>query len=53
MQDLLELGREHRMNVPGTMEGNWKWQFEWNMLPEGCAENLRQLNQIYGRIIYE
>ncbi|MCL5974656.1 MAG: 4-alpha-glucanotransferase [Gammaproteobacteria bacterium] len=53
MQDLLELGGEHRMNVPGTMEGNWKWQFEWTMLPEGCAEKLRQLNQIYGRIIYE
>ncbi|MDO8825176.1 4-alpha-glucanotransferase [Methylophaga sp.] len=53
MQDLLELGSEHRMNVPGTIDGNWKWQFEWNMLPQGCSENLRQLNQLYGRIIYE
>ena len=30
MQDILELGAEHRMNVPGTCEGNWTWRFNWS-----------------------
>ena len=29
MQDCLKLGTESRMNVPGTIEGNWLWHFEW------------------------
>jgi 4-alpha-glucanotransferase len=24
MQDILGLGSEHRMNTPGTIEGNWR-----------------------------
>ncbi|HFE39569.1 MAG TPA: 4-alpha-glucanotransferase, partial [Gammaproteobacteria bacterium] len=30
MQDLMALGSEHRMNVPGTTEGNWCWRFTWS-----------------------
>jgi len=26
MQDLLGLGDGHRMNIPGTTEGNWQWR---------------------------
>lgn len=26
MQDLLGLGSEHRMNTPGTPDGNWRWR---------------------------
>ena len=26
LQDLLNLGREARMNVPGRAEGNWRWR---------------------------
>ena len=26
MQDYLELGEGHRINVPGTAEGNWRWR---------------------------
>ena len=26
LQDILRLGEESRMNVPGTAEGNWRWQ---------------------------
>ena len=29
MQDLLCLGSEARMNVPGVAEGNWSWQAAW------------------------
>ncbi len=32
MQDILELGTEHRMNIPGTTEGNWRWNFNWAQL---------------------
>ena len=49
MQDVLELGSEHRMNTPGTTEGNWSWRFQWEQLPEGVAERLRHLTGLYGR----
>ena len=32
MQDIMELGTEHRMNTPGTNEGNWRWHFNWSQL---------------------
>jgi 4-alpha-glucanotransferase len=31
MQDVLGLGSEHRMNLPGTLYGgNWCWRFDWS-----------------------
>ncbi len=50
MQDVLGLNGEHRMNVPGTTEGNWNWQFDWNMISEECAPRLKTLNELYGRM---
>lgn len=29
MQDILKLGSEARMNIPGVIEGNWKWQLDY------------------------
>jgi 4-alpha-glucanotransferase len=49
MQDLLSLDGAHRMNTPGTTEGNWLWQFTWEMLDDGIAPRLRGLNELYGR----
>lgn len=49
MQDVLALDGEHRMNVPGTTEGNWNWRFEWDMLDETCSIRLKNLNELYGR----
>ena len=49
MQDLLELDGDHRMNTPGTSEGNWSWRFDWEQLPEGLAERVRHLVWLYGR----
>ncbi len=49
MQDLLELDSSHRMNTPGTITGNWQWQFDWSQIPDGLAGKLRQLNRLYGR----
>lgn len=45
MQDWLMLDAEHRMNVPGTSEDNWRWQFEWSQVPEGLADKVAQLVQ--------
>jgi 4-alpha-glucanotransferase len=50
MQDLLELDGEHRMNTPGTVEGNWSWSFEWGQLAHDLAPRLRGLLSLYGRI---
>ena len=35
LQDVLDLGTEARMNLPGTAEGNWKWR-----MPETGLERL-------------
>ncbi len=49
MQDLLGLGSEHRMNVPGTAEGNWRWRFRWEWCAPDTIERLKRLVRLYGR----
>jgi len=50
MQDLLSLGAEARMNLPGSQGSNWAWR----MLPDAITEPLRQrmweLNLLYSRL---
>jgi 4-alpha-glucanotransferase len=46
LQDVLELGTEARMNLPGTEEGNWQWRFHARSL---TAENARALRELSGR----
>jgi 4-alpha-glucanotransferase len=48
-QDLLSLDGKHRMNVPGTTEGNWRWQFSWDMVEDDVAVKLKTMNELYGR----
>ncbi len=50
MQDILELGSEDRMNIPGTSEGNWKWRFNWNQLTAERAGKFGYLIRLYGRV---
>ncbi len=50
MQDMLALGSEHRMNTPGTMEGNWQWRFDWAQVPEELTQKLHHLLHLYGRL---
>jgi 4-alpha-glucanotransferase len=49
MQDVLGLGRGHRMNTPGTSDGNWRWRFEWNQLPPDTTGWLKRALEAYGR----
>jgi 4-alpha-glucanotransferase len=49
LQDLVNLGPEARMNVPGRAEGNWGWRFAESMLPEAAFGWLRELTESSGR----
>jgi 4-alpha-glucanotransferase len=49
MQDILGLGSEARMNIPGTTEGNWCWRFIPDMLTEEIKHRLKELTALYGR----
>lgn len=50
MQDLLGLDGGHRMNTPGTAEGNWGWRFAWSQVPGELARRVRRQVRQYGRM---
>jgi 4-alpha-glucanotransferase len=52
MQDLLGLDSDGRMNTPGTADGNWTWQFQWQDVPVDLATNLYQLLQQTKRLTH-
>jgi len=47
-QDLLGLGSEARMNLPGTAEDNWRWRLE-RPLGRGVGRRLKSLTEAYER----
>jgi 4-alpha-glucanotransferase len=49
MQDVLRLGDEARMNVPGRPEGNWSWRLRWPQLDPGLAEGMGLLAHLSAR----
>ena len=49
MQDLLGLGNDARINLPGSTEGNWYWQCKHGDFSDEIAERLKELTEIYGR----
>jgi 4-alpha-glucanotransferase len=51
LQDLLNLGVEGRMNVPGTPAGNWRWRCTEQMLMAPIFERLRNLTLACGRAV--
>ena len=50
LQDLLKLGSEARMNIPGTPFGNWEWRFTWDMLPMELSGSVRNQLERYDRL---
>ncbi len=50
LQDVMGLGSEARMNVPGTKGGNWRWRFRWEQLTPETKQRMRQLTESAGRI---
>ncbi len=49
MQDLLGLGTEARMNIPGTAEGNWDWRLSPDQWDPSLAGRLYALTKKYHR----
>jgi 4-alpha-glucanotransferase len=49
LQDLLGLGTEARMNLPGTPSGNWRWRVRPGALTQPLAQQLRELTRMYDR----
>ncbi len=49
LQDVLNLGAEARMNVPGRAEGNWRWRCPEMMLSASEVEWLRELTRASNR----
>jgi 4-alpha-glucanotransferase len=53
LQDILNLGTEARMNLPGRPAGNWGWRFTGDMLSGASLDRLRALTELYGRATTE
>ena len=50
LQDVLGLGSEQRMNLPGTLgTANWSWRFTWPMLGHEPARVLGVITAVSGR----
>ena len=50
MQDWLELGKEARINVPGTVgERNWTWRLHPGQLTEDLQHRMAYLTSLFGR----
>ena len=49
LQDVLGLGTEARMNLPGTPSGNWRWRFASSALTPALSRRLRDLTETYER----
>lgn len=49
LQDLIGLGSEGRMNVPGTTVANWVWRYKENDLTSIDVNRLLKLNKLNGR----
>lgn len=53
LQDILGLGSDARMNVPGKAEGNWKWRMKWEYFPYGVNERIADLTERFNRLADE
>ena len=49
IQDLLGLGGATRMNLPGTIAGNWSWRLREGQLTAAVLKDLAKATQTYGR----
>jgi 4-alpha-glucanotransferase len=49
MQDILGLGSQARMNLPGRQAGNWQFRFTWDQLTPDITARLRDMMSLYDR----
>lgn len=50
LQDVMGLGTEARMNVPGRMDRNWAWRFREQDLNPADLQRLRDITEWAGRL---
>ncbi len=50
LQDVLSLGSEARMNLPGQPAGWWRWRFTERQLTGAVVDWLGELTEIYRRV---
>jgi 4-alpha-glucanotransferase len=50
LQDVLNLGAESRMNVPGRAAGNWRWRVQQEALSGSALEWLREVTISSSRV---
>ncbi|WP_337287768.1 4-alpha-glucanotransferase [Candidatus Methylomirabilis sp.] len=51
LQDVLNLGADARMNVPGRAEGNWRWRCVEDMLAAPAFQWLHDLTKTSNRLL--
>ena len=52
LQDLMSLGSEARLNIPGVPFGNWQWRYQPHQLDQLQVDSsayLREYLSLYGR----
>jgi 4-alpha-glucanotransferase len=49
VQDILGLGAEARMNVPGQAQNQWRWRLDDDMLKPAVAHHLKELTELSDR----
>ncbi len=52
-QDVLGLDASHRMNIPGTAQGNWGWRFDWSQVGPEPGRVLGLITAASGRGPFE
>jgi 4-alpha-glucanotransferase len=50
VQDVLGLGSEARLNVPGVAEEQWQWRLDASLLTPCSARRLREMTESAGRV---
>jgi len=50
LQDILSLGPDARMNMPGKPEGNWQWRMREGMFNDGLIDRLAELTDTFRRV---
>jgi 4-alpha-glucanotransferase len=53
LQDVLNLGAESRMNIPGRASGNWRWRFPGDLTSPQAFRWLRDLTEMSQRVASE
>jgi 4-alpha-glucanotransferase len=49
MQDILGLGEKDRMNLPASLQGNWRWRLKQEQLTQTLKKKLVEITETYGR----